>query len=161
MTEKSPTEPLFRAGRSCGECLILASRLEAGPKFDALLSASRGLAAGRGEVCNVLLTGMMALGDLPPDEDQDDERPVNDFLDTYRSTGAPGASEAQNLDAPTKFKSRFEERLLREFGGITCADISGIDWSRRDAMAAPGGFPSETCQALTDAALEDLNELLP
>ena len=161
MTAKSPTEPLFRAGHSCGECLILASRLEAGPKLDALLSASRGLAAGRGEVCNVLLAGMMALGDRPTEEETGEERPVSDFLDTYRPAGAPGASEAQDLDAPTRFKSRFEERVLREFGGVTCTDISGIDWSRRDPLAAPGGFPSDICQSLADAALEDLNELLP
>ncbi|NQW18144.1 MAG: hypothetical protein HQ478_11745 [Chloroflexi bacterium] len=161
-TQKSSSvsRSLFEQGRSCGECVLLASDVVPIPQLDTLLAASRGLAAGRAGMCNVLLTGLMILGVANPDPDPD-PRPTNDFLGAFIPPGAPGASDVQRIGKANEFKSRFEAKANELGVDTTCADISGIDWARHDPLAVPDNtYPPAKCVALADAAIEHLKELL-
>ncbi|MBI4219683.1 MAG: C_GCAxxG_C_C family protein [Chloroflexi bacterium] len=156
---KSPTRRYFKEGYSCGECVILALDLEKGPGREALLSAARGLGAGRGETCTAMLSGLMAIGALTPSP-APRPRPTNDLLDSFLPPGGPGASVVQNMERAREFKARFEERARVYGRGTTCAGISRIDWNRRDPNAAPAGYPPHICVALSDAAVEEVNRLV-
>ncbi|MBI4305924.1 MAG: hypothetical protein HY678_06350 [Chloroflexi bacterium] len=157
---KSPTRRYFKEGYSCGECVILALDLAPGPQRETLLSASRGLGAGRAVTCTAMLAGLMAIGTLSPQPARR-PNPTNDLLDSYLPAGGPGASTAQDMVPAREFRARFEERARVYGRGTSCAGISRVDWDRRDPNAAPAGYPPHICVALADAAVEEAVKLLP
>jgi C_GCAxxG_C_C family probable redox protein len=53
-----------------------------------------------------------------------------------------GKDEPEKQDDPLmwktslKFYKRFEDEVAKEYGGINCRDIAGVDWSDREAAKA-------------------------
>lgn len=154
----SKTRPYFLQGRSCGDCVLLAGLPEESPARGTLLRAIRGLAAGRAGTCTVLLAGVLALSEKYP-EAAPTPAPKNDLLDTFVPVGWPGALSVSPSHPVAEFISRFEARA-RLHGGISCAQISRLDWGAGRAAGLAEAYPPEQCVALADAAVADLRELM-
>jgi len=155
----STVRPLLEQGYSCGEALLLAANIEKGPVRDTLLRCIRGLSGGRGITCTLLTAGLLALAErhAPPERAP---RPHNEWLDAFDAPGAPGSPESRVAPQVAEFRSRFEARTMSRHGGMTCLDVSDIDWGGGRPAAVTEEFPIRDCVSMADATLEDLNELL-
>ena len=155
----SPTRPFFDQGYSCGEALLMASRLEEGPTRETLLRCLRGLSSGRAVTCTLLIAGLLALAErhAPPTHEP---RPDSEWLDAFDAPGAPGSPERRAAPQVAEFKARFDARAMHRHNGTTCSLISDVDWGGGRPAALQATFPPEACVQMADAVLEDLNELL-
>jgi len=158
-SKTSPTSAFFEQGYSCGECLLLAAKLEEGSARDILLRCVRGLSGGRGVTCTLLIAGLLALAErhAPPERAP---APQSEWLDAFDAPGAPGAPETRPAWQVAEFKSRFEARVMTRHDGMSCVAVSDTDWDGGRPAALSGTFPPDECVELADAAVEDLNELL-
>ncbi|MBM3957214.1 MAG: hypothetical protein FJ313_04095 [Gemmatimonadetes bacterium] len=158
-TSASPTRPFFEQGYSCGEALLLASKLEDGRTRDTLLRCIRGLSGGRAVTCTLLIAGLLALAErhAPPSRAP---RPHSEWLDAFDAPGAPGSPESRPAPQVAEFKARFDARAMHRHGGLSCFLISDVDWNGGRPAGLKGTFPPDDCVRMADAVLEDLNELL-
>lgn len=153
------TRALFARGMTCAEAVLLAADLPDDADRATLLSAVRGISAGRSVVCAAMLAGLLAIGVWGPAARQR-RAPTNDLLDVYLPPGSPGASGAQGMTETEQFKRKFEAVAARYGRGTACADLSRVDWGRHDFMGAPAGYPPHVCVRLADAAVEEINRIL-
>ncbi|MBT3942971.1 MAG: hypothetical protein HOC77_10665 [Chloroflexi bacterium] len=155
----SLTREMFRAGRTCGECLLLAAEQVDGPGKDVLLRAVKGLSAGRAGTCSLLVAGLLVIAEKDDPESHADI-PYNDLLETFVPDGGPGSHMARGNHKLNEFKRRFEDRVRKDHKGMSCADITEADWGSGLPVTSPGPYPDETCVSLADATVSDLNEIL-
>ena len=161
----SKTRKMFEAGRSCGECLLLAAEWSESPGrpespgHEVLLRAVRGLSAGRAGVCSLLVAGLLAIAEQA-ESDSGRDAPSNDWLETFVPNGGPGSLLARGDPKLNEFRRRFEERVRREYNGIACAEISRADWGTGHPVTSQAPFPDDDCIRLADATVSDLNEIL-
>ena len=69
-------------------------------------------------------------------------------------------AEGVHRSSMAEFTRRFEARARQAHGGVSCSEISGVDWTAGPAARLESGYPPAQCQALADAAAADLKELL-
>lgn len=161
----SKTRQMFEAGRSCGECLLLAaewSESPAGPGSagrEVLLRSIRGLSAGRAGTCSLLVAGLLAIAERT-EPDAGRGLPSNDWLATFVPNGGPGSDLARGNPKLNEFRRRFEERVRREYDGIACAEISRADWGTGHPVTSQAQFPDDNCVRLADATVSDLDDIL-
>jgi hypothetical protein len=158
--QPSPTGRYFAEGRSCGECLLLAARLRKGQARAALVRAVRGLAGGKAGMCTLMVAGSLALAESKP-EPEATRQPVNDYLESFVPAGWPGSDVGKAPPAVAEFMTRFEAHAKRLGAGTMCHEISGADWDGGAAASVTGMYRRDKCIALADAAVADLDELLP
>lgn len=161
----SKTREMFEAGRSCGECLLLAADWADGPGRiessgrEVLLRSVRGLSAGRAGTCALLVAGLLAIAERT-EADSARDLPSNDWLETFVPNGGPGSQLARGNPKLNEFRRRFEERVRHEYQGISCAQISQADWGTGHPVTSQAPFPDANCIRLADATVSDLNEIL-
>ena len=148
----SVTRPLFESGRSCGECLLLATDGPENPGRDVLLRSIRGLSAGRAGTCSLLVAGLLAIAECT-DAESDRDLPSNDFLETFVPDGAPGSQLSRGSSKLNDFRRRFEDRVRRDHAGIACAEISRADWGTGNPVTSQAPFPDDNCVRLADATV--------
>lgn len=156
----SPTGRYFAEGRSCGECLLLAARLRKGQARAALVRAVRGLAGGKAGTCTLMIAGALALAESKA-QPEATIQPANDYLETFVPAGWPGSDAGKTPPAVAEFMDRFETHAKRLGAGTMCHQISGADWDGGAAATVAGMYRRDACIALADAAVADLDELLP
>lgn len=155
----SEIRKMFEAGRTCGECLLLASKCPESPGREVLLRAIRGLSAGRAGTCSLLVAGLLTIAEQT-DPESDHGLPSNDWLETFIPAGAPGSQLARGSSKLNEFRRRFEERVRRDHRGIACAEISRADWGTGHPVTSQAPFPDDDCIRLADATVSDLNNIL-
>jgi hypothetical protein len=158
-TTNSSTRELFRSGRTCGGCLLLASERAEGPGQEVLLRVIKGVSTGRAGTCSLLVAGLLVIAEQNDSESSND-LPYNDMLETFVPAGAPGSQLARGNSKLNEFRRRFEERVRREHTGIACAEISRADWGAGLPVTNDVPYPDESCVQLADSTVADLNELL-
>ncbi len=156
---ESTTRELFAMGRTCGECLLLASQRLDGPGRDVLLRSIKGVSAGRAGTCALLVTGLLVIA-AQDGEGPDSDIPYNDLLETFVPDGAPGSQSVRGHAKLNEFRQRFEERVRLDHTGIACAEISRADWGAGLPVTNQASFPDENCVRLADSTVADLNEIL-
>jgi hypothetical protein len=158
--QPSPTGRYFAEGRSCGECLLMAARLRKGQARAALVRAVRGLAGGKAGTCTLMIAGALALAESKA-QPEATLRPANDYLETFVPAGWPGSETGKAPPAVAEFMNRFETHAKRLGAGTMCHEISGADWDGGAAATVASAYKRDVCIALADAAVADLDELLP
>ncbi len=158
-TTDSPTRKLFEAGRTCGECLLIASDWPRSPASDVLLRSVKGLSAGRAGTCSLLVAGLLVIAEQNESESGND-LPYNDLLETFVPDGAPGSQLARGNSKLNEFRRRFEERVRRDHSGLACAQISNADWGAGLPITNQAPYPDEKCVELADSTVSDLDEIL-
>jgi C_GCAxxG_C_C family probable redox protein len=108
------------------------------------MGAFGGGIASSGRVCGALLGGIA-------------------FISSLYSRGNLEEKEHPNMwRLSYKLTKRFEE-LTREFGGINCSDIAGVNWRDREQVAAFYGNPDGRrgrCIKLVEDTTVALGEIL-
>ncbi len=138
----------------------MASRLRPGAGRSALVRAVRGLAGGSAGMCTLAIAGALALAERDSSL-QTAARPSNDYLETFLPAGWPGSDGARPPAPATEFMARFTAHAKRLGVGTACHEVSGVDWQGGNGAARDAAFRRDRCVAIADAAVTDLNELLP